>query len=120
MSIDNTLLVEILCVKKMKKSLRRYLNESRFPYIWRHLKMTSRSLFAALSAVVLLGTAVPSFAEGTAPAAATPAAPAAAAPATPAPAADDKKADAGDHHKHHKHHRHHKKDAEGDATKADK
>ncbi|MBR2123639.1 MAG: hypothetical protein IJ934_00440 [Acetobacter sp.] len=76
--------------------------------------MTSRSLFAALSAVVLLGAAVPSFAEGTAPAAA-PAAPAA------APAADDdKKADAGDHHKHHKHHRHHKKDAEGDAAKADK
>ena len=67
--------------------------------------MTSRSLFAALSAVVLFGAAVPSFAQESA------------APAAPAAPADS--ADGGNHHKHH-HHRHHKKGADSHAAKASK
>ena len=64
--------------------------------------MTSRSLFAALSAVVLFGAAAPSFAQESA-----------------APAAPAAPADSGNHHKHH-HHRHHKKGADSHAAKASK
>ncbi len=65
--------------------------------------MTSRSLFAALSAVVLFSAAAPSFAQGGAAAPAAPAAP----------------ADSGNHHKHH-HKHHHKKGADSNAAKAAK
>ena len=74
--------------------------------------MTSRSLFAALSAVVLFSAAAPSFAQGGAAAPATPAAPA-------APAAPSAPADSGNHHKHH-HKHHHKKGADSNAAKAAK